>query len=266
MADQDPAESPAAAAAPTFAFAPGLHGNAFIDDGTTAGRKLYEAATKLLYASGETKYDGEEPSMHNFCIRGISHSEAFGWEHICSVPTDPQQPNVGFKSIWTEYGQLPMEVVRNHVATYIQTPTRVAQASLQMSICLFSPLTEAAQNRITVWAPDYTVNGIKSGPLFLKVIICESHKDTKATKSKIRSKLMALDVHLASLNFDVTKLNSQVKIWVQQLQARGESTQDLFANVLQAYKTLPDANLVDYVKQKINDYDDGHDLTAETST
>jgi hypothetical protein len=152
-----------------------------------------------------------------------------------------------------------MKVVRNHVATYIQTPTRVAQDSLQMYMCLFSLPTEAAQNRITVWAPDYTVNGIKSGPLFLKVIIRESHADTNATTRKIRSKLMALDVHLASLNFDVTKLNSLVKIWVQQLQARGESTQDLFANLLQAYKTSPDADLVDYVKQKINDY---HDLTA----
>jgi len=44
MADQDPAEPAAAAAAPTFALAPGLHGDAFIDYGTTAGRKLYEAA------------------------------------------------------------------------------------------------------------------------------------------------------------------------------------------------------------------------------
>jgi len=147
--------------------------------------------------------------------------------------------------------------------SYIQTPTRAAQDSLQMYMCLFSSLTEAAQNRITVWAPDYTVNGIKLGPLFLKVIIRESHADTNATTRKIRSKLMALDVHLASLNFDVTKLNSQVKIWVQQLQARGESTQDLFANLLQAYKTSPDADLVDYVKQKINDYDEGHDLTAD---
>jgi len=263
MTDQDPAEPAAAAAAPTFALAPGLHGNAFIDYGTTAGRKLYEAATKSLYASGETKYDGEEPSMHNFCIRGITHSEAFGWEHICSVPTDPQQPDVDIKSIWTGYGQLPMEMVRNHVSTYIQTPTRAAQDSLQMYMCLFSSLTEAAQNRITVWASDYTVNGIKSGPLFLKVIIRESHADTNATTRKICSKLMALDVHLTSLNFDVTKLNSQVKIWVQQLQARGESTQDLFANLLQAYKTLPDADLVNYVKQKINDYDEGHDLTAD---
>jgi len=117
MADQDPAEPAAAAAAPTFALAPGLHGNAFIDYGTTASRKLYEAATKSLYASEETKYDGEEPSMHNFCIRGITHSEAFGWEHICSVPTDPQQPNVDIKLIWTGYGQLPMEMVRNHVST-----------------------------------------------------------------------------------------------------------------------------------------------------
>ena len=97
----------------------------------------------------------------------------------------------------------------------------------------------------------------------MKVIICESRADTNATTRKIRSKLTALDVHLASLNFDVTKLNSQVKIWVQQLQARGESTQDLFVNLLQAYKTSPDADLVNYAKQKINDYDEGHDLTTD---
>ena len=158
MADQDPAEPAAAAAAPTFALAPGLHYNAFIDYGTTAGRKLYEAATKSLYASGETKYNGEEPIMHNFCIRGITHTKAFGWEHICSVPLDPQQPNVDIELIWTGYGQLSMEMVRNHVSTYIQTPTRAAQDSLQMYMCLFSSLTEAAHNRMTVWAPDYTVS------------------------------------------------------------------------------------------------------------
>ena len=156
-----------------------------------------------------------------------------------------------------------MEVVRNHGTTYIQTPTRVAQDSLQMYMCLFLSLTEAAQNRVTVWAPDFTVNGIKSGPLFLKVIICESHADTNATTRKICSKLMALDVHLGSLNFHVTKVNSQVKIWVQQLQARGESTQDLFPNLQQAYNTSPNADLVDCVNQKINDYGEGHDLTAD---
>ena len=36
----------------------------------------------------------------------------------------------------------------------------------------------------------------------------------------------------------------------------------MFANLLQAYKTSPDADLVDDVKQKINDYDEGHELTA----
>jgi hypothetical protein len=88
-----------------LALAPGLHGDAFIDYGTTAGRKLYEAATKSLYASGETKYDREEPSMRNFCIRGITHSEAFGWEqHVHKVHTNPQQLKLGLKSIWTEYG------------------------------------------------------------------------------------------------------------------------------------------------------------------
>jgi hypothetical protein len=65
------------------------------------------------------------------------------------------------------------------------------------------------------------------------------------------------------LNFHVTKVNSQVKIWVQQLQARGESTQDLFPNLQQAYNTSPNADLVDCVNQKINDYGEGHDLTAD---
>jgi hypothetical protein len=37
----------------------------------------------------------------------------------------------------------------------------------------------------------------------------------------------------------------------------------LFANLLQAYKMSSDANLVNYVKQKINNFDEGHDLTAD---
>jgi len=75
---------------------------------------------------------------------------------------------------------------------------------------------------------------------------------------------MNLETEFAGVNFDVTKLNSQVKIWVQQLQARGETTQDLLANLLRAYKTLPDSEIVDYVKQKTNDYDEGQEFTADS--
>jgi hypothetical protein len=51
---------------------------------------------------------------------------------------------------------------------------------------------------------------------------------------------------------------------VQQLQARGETTQDLLANLLRAYKTSPDSEIVDYVKQKTNDYDEGQEFTADS--
>ena len=54
-----------------------------------------------------------------------------------------------------------------------------------MYICLFGSLTEAAQNSISLWEDDYTVFVIKSGALFLKVIIRESRVDTNATTRKI---------------------------------------------------------------------------------
>jgi hypothetical protein len=57
-----------------------------------------------------------------------------------------------------------------------------------MYMCLFLLLSKAAQNCITVWAPNYTVNGIKLGAaLILKVIIRESHADTNATTSFVAS-------------------------------------------------------------------------------
>jgi len=223
--------APVAVLPVVFALAPGLQDNTIIDYGTTAGRKLYEGAVTSLYTSGEDKYDGEEGSLHNFCLKGVNHADAYGWEDVHMVPIDPTNPD-DLLSLWTEYGLISMEALHDHVLTYVSTQSRVAQDSIQMYRCLFASLTIEAQNRIAVWSDDYTVNGIKSGALFLKVIVRESHADTNATTRKIRGKLMNLETEFAGVNFDVTKLNSQVKIWVQQLQARGETTQDLLANLL----------------------------------
>ena len=255
--------APVAVLPVVFALAPGLQDNTIIDYGTTAGRKLYEGAVTSLYTSGEDKYDGEEGSLHNFCLKGVNHADAYGWEDVHMVPIDPTNPD-DLLSLWTEYGLISMEAIHDHVLTYVSTQSRVAQDSIQMYRCLFASLTIEAQNRIAVWSDDYTVNGIKSGALFLKVIVRESHADTNATTRKIRGKLMNLETEFAGVNFDVTKLNSQVKIWVQQLQARGETTQDLLANLLRAYKTSPDSEIVDYVKQKTNDYDKGQEFTADS--
>lgn len=267
MGDNNAASAAAApAVAPVLVLAPGLqHDDSINKYGTATGRKLYEASVTSLCSSGETKYVGEDGSLHNFCRKGINDAGANRWHDAHTVPSDPvAHPNeLTSLPVWVKYGLLAMGTIRAYVLTYIATAPRVAQVSMAMYMCLFASLIVKAQNHIFVWAEDYTLKGLKSGALFLKGIIRESHADTNSTTLKIREKLMNMETQFAELNFNVTKLNSHVKIWMQQLQAHRENTRDLLAKLLGTYKTSPDSEIVDYVKRKTRDWDEGDNRTTD---
>ncbi len=75
-----------------------------------------------------------------------------------------------------------------------------------------------------IWKDDYTIDEYKSGNLLLKVIIRESHIDTNATTSNIRTKLSSLDTYIHTIGQDITKFNGYVKLLIDSLQARGLKT------------------------------------------
>jgi hypothetical protein len=124
-------------------------------------------------------------------------------------------------------------------------------------------LSKEAKAKVMVWREEYTVVGYPSGACLLKIIIRESHIDTRATVRHIREKLNSLDIYLPTIGYDIVKFNTYVKDLLDSLYARGETTQDLLANLFKAYKAASDRTFVEYIRKKEDQYDEGDDVEAD---
>ena len=71
----------------------------------------------------------------------------------------------------------------------------------------------------------------QGGACLLKVLIRESYLDSNATSSMIRIKLSNLDEYIVQVKHDIGKFNNYVKVLVETLRARGETTSDLITNL-----------------------------------
>jgi hypothetical protein len=166
-------------------------------------------------------------------------------------------------NLLTEYGRITLEQVTAHVHTYIATQTRNAQNSYAVYQCIMQSLTETAKQKILLHEEQYTVDGIRSGACLLKVVIRESHLDSNATTKFIRESLSSLDTYMVKIDSDIEKFNDYVRDLVDSLSARGQTTEDLLANLFKGYAAASDRQFVDYMALKESNYDEGTNYTPE---
>lgn len=102
----------------------------------------------------------------------------------------------------------------------------------------------------------------RSGACLLKILIRESYLDSNATSSMIRFRLSELDDYLEEIDNDITKFNKYVKVLMHHLHARGETTNDLLANLFKAYAACSDQSFVRYIADLQNKWEENEDLTA----
>ncbi len=254
----------AAPAVPPFALAPALTNNAVIDYTTSEGVKIYKAATVSLYSKDEEAFDCLPAGLHDFLNLLKVRAELNGWDNsILAIPDDIANPLGDTKNLLTSYGDISIEHLREHAQTYIDQQTRAAQDSAQLFQAIYNSLSKEGRSKVTIWEKDYRTNELNSGVLFLKVVIRESHIDTNATTSWIRQQLSSLDVLMVTAGYDIEKLNSHVMDLVQGLQARGQVTNDLLANLFKGYKAAQDKEFVAYIKKKEEDYEEGIDIEPD---
>jgi hypothetical protein len=122
-------------------------------------------------------------------------------------------------------------------------------------------LTKEAQQMITLYERDYTINNMTSGVALLKVIVRQAHVDTNATKRYLREQLSSLDKYMIEVGSDIQKFNLHVLSLLEQLYARGGMTEDLLTNLLKGYEAASDKEFVKYIKNKEDEYDDGAEIT-----
>ena len=245
-----------------FALAPALVTDQVLDYSTKEGASLYKSGIKALDEDNPFGCDAE--GLRVFLSRLSDRSRQMGWHVVLNVPDDPADPTGAHKSLLTRYGEIPMTRIRQFVEAHVAGRTsRAAQDSAMIHQCLTASLSASGYAKVSLFAEEYTVNGIPDGLLFLRVIIRESHLDTNATSTQIREALTRLDDSMGQYGSDIARFNEHVKSLVLSLAARGETSSDLLVNLLKGYKACSDTEFVAYVRQKESDYEEGKPLTYQ---
>lgn len=253
-----------------FALTPAAANPGIIDYGTHDGQKFFKNATQRL---NEELYDCVPEGMFTFLKSLKLRANLYGWNNntfgILMIPRNVADPNTEYDNLLELYGQVDIETILNYERTYIALPCRAAQDALLMFVCLMNSISNEGKAKIHIWEKQYTIvaadgEEYSSGNLLLKIIIRESHLDTNATTTTIRTNLSSLDLYLPRIGHDITKFNQYVQLMVQALKSRGETTQDLLTNLFKGYVAASDKTFVTYIERKQEEFDDGQELTPES--
>ena len=246
-----------------FSLTPATAVEGIIDYSTSAGRKLYQAATAKVE---EDLFDCCADDLYSFLRAVKDRAREFGWDAngigILSIPDDPENPT-SFKSLIEQHGEITLQEIRAFEETYLGQQNRSAQDAAQLYRCLMSSLSKEGKRKILIWEDQYTIGELGSGNLLLKIIVRESHLDTNATSTSIRTKLTELDTYLPTIGHDITKFNTYVKLLVDGLKSRGETTTDLLTNLFKGYLSCSDREFCDYITRKQDAWEEGTDIQPD---
>lgn len=257
-----------------FALTPSAAIQGIIDFRTAEGRKLYERATARL---SDTPFDCTAENLFRFIEEVSKRGTDHGWvdndreDAILLIKDDPTDEESDRYNMLENYGALTMEEIRRHEEATIFGKSRAAQDNYMLYSCLMESLDVDAKNKILVHKKEYLVtdpddadgDSKPSGVLLLKLIIRESHVDSNASTTSIRTKLSKLDEYMAKSGSDITKFNQYVLLLLSALSARGERTEDLLVNLFKGYAAASDKRFVAYIGRRKERYDEGEDLTHE---
>jgi hypothetical protein len=179
------------------------------------------------------------------------------------------------KLLTLNFIELTMEDVRAHAQVYQNRGFREAQNAEMLIQCLNASITRTVYNKIYLQREKYiifrknTFEQVEDGICFLKTIINNYHSNTRSSKKQIRKQLDQLNYYMRHVaKGDVAKLCEHTR---DELNAAGETTNDLLANLIGALKEAPDtnfqrwlSNLVDlWSMRKLDWKQDGSDLMEE---
>jgi hypothetical protein len=254
-----------------FALTPAVAITGVINYRKTSGRKLFESATSKL---DEELYDCKPEGLYQFLQSLSQRAQDMGWsgdDGILMIPEDPFDADSDLVYLVDNYGVVDLAQIRSFEEQYLIGNSRASQDNYQLFKCLMNSISKEGKNKILIWKSQYTVGtaGIglgekASGNLLLKVIIRESHLDTNATTATIRTKLSSLDAYLPTIGSDITKFNGYVRLLIDSLSARGETTQDLLTNLFKGYAAASDKTFVEYMGRKLEKYEEGDHTTADS--
>jgi hypothetical protein len=141
-----------------FPWTPGQASNVVIDYNSSEGIKLYKLATDPLYSKDEDHFDCSSSGLKDFLELMEIRVFKYTWDNsVLGIPEDSTVANSPVQMLLELHGSISMESIHAHVATYIATPTRAAQDSMQLYECLVKSITKEGRDKVTIWKQDYMV-------------------------------------------------------------------------------------------------------------
>jgi len=246
-----------------FALTPGLTSDQPVDYSTTWGLKQWTESTKKL---GDSLFDGSPKNLKMFLERLASRVITAGWKTITVI---------GGKDLMTHYGTISIQDCKDAALGYLKLGTdgeleinKKSQMSAQMLTCIQASISDECALKVVTSGESYEIEvkdghekaTVLDGPLYLRILISRITIDSRSTVSYIRRTLSELDDYMTSVDHNVTAFNEFVRLQLDALTARGESSSDVMVNLFKGYLAAPDKEFAAYIKQKKNDYEEGQDL------
>jgi hypothetical protein len=250
-----------------FAFAPALAIEGLLDYSKSDHVKIYRGAIKPV---SETPFDCEAEGLHQFLRDVYDRADEMGWtKGILKIGAEEDEGNEDNRreNLIDHYGSITLERIIETEEENVVNQGRQAQDTYMLYKCLMASLTADARKKVTIWSDQYRIGdrdeSTCGGVALLKIIIRESHLDTNATTNQIRTKLSNLDSYILTIDSDIGRFNQYVKLLVQSLTARNQTTSDLLINLFKGYGAVSDEVFRAWLLRKQDDHEEGEELTPD---
>ena len=236
----------------------------YLDYTTTQSIKFYNKGCEKL--PGEP-FNGK--MLLTWLVQVQDKATMFTWTSILTIKG---------KLLTQQFTELTMEEVKAHAQAYQDKGSREAQNAEMLIQCLKASITRAVYNKVYLQMDKYTIfrkntfEPIEDGVCFLKTIIDNYHSNTRSSTKQIRKQLAQLHYYMRNVaKGDVSKLCEHTRELMYELNAAGETTNDLLANLIEALREAPDSNFQRWLSNQVDLWslrkldwkEDGSDLMEE---
>jgi hypothetical protein len=148
------------------------------------------------------------------------------------------------KLLTTHFAELSMDTVKKAAQEFQNEAQRKAQNSRMLFYCITASIYQSVMDKLTLKTHLITLQvrnkPIQDGVCMLKVLIDSYYASTRFTTIEIRKQLANLPIYMQTVTRgDVTRLCEQTRKLNAELEASGEKTLDLVANVLATLEKAP---------------------------
>jgi hypothetical protein len=239
----------------------------YLDYTTTQSIKFYNKGCEKL--PGEA-FNGK--LLLTWLVQVQDKARMFTWIPILTIKG---------KLLTQQFADLSMDEVRTHAQIYQDKSSREAQNSEMLIHCLKASISRTVYNKVYLQRSKYIIyrdkthEPIEDGVCFLKTIIDNYHSNTRSSTKQIRKQMAQLNYYMRNVaKGDVSKLCEHTRELSYELNAAGETTNDLLANLIEALKEAPDTNFQRWLgnqvdlwsMRKIDWKEDGSDLMEDAET